>query len=421
MIQLQFLNYILHSKDKSLISLNNLTEDYFSDYREEFKFIYKHIDTYDRVPDIETFLSKFKDFDVVDVKESESYLISALIDDFNTRKLANTFTKISPLIKSGRLDEAIELYKKTAENLTKGVALKSVDLVQDTSRFDAYVEKCKNFDKYYVSTGFTELDAVVGGFDRQEELATIVARTNIGKSWVLLKCASAAASQGLKVGIYSGEMNENKVGYRLDTLLGHINNGGIIHGNEMFLEGYKEYIEKLPNLLSGSIKIITPSMIDGPATVSVLKMFIEKENLDILFIDQLSLLEDQRRGKTPTEKASNISKDLKILQVMKKIPIISVSQQNRTASENGVDTTQIAMSDRIGQDSTLIIFLEKKDNIMKLTVVKSRDSVNGKVLSYDVDLNKGNFTFIPSEGDTVSDSIVKAYEKKDSSKDGDYF
>lgn len=420
MVQLQFLNYVLSSRDKSLISLNNLTEDYFSDYREEFKFIKNHIETYDRVPDVETFLNRFKDFDIVDVKESESYLISALMDDYNTRKLANTFKKISPLIQAGRVDEAIELYKRTAENLNKGISLKSVDIIKDTSRYDAYIEKCKDSGKYYVSTGFPELDAIIGGFDRQEELATIVARTNYGKSWILLKCAVASANQGLKVGIYSGEMSENKVGYRIDTLIGHINNGGIIHGNSMFSDAYKEYIEKLPTLISGSIKVITPAMIEGPATVSALKMFIEKEELDILFVDQLSLLEDQRKGKTPVEKASNISKDLKILQVMKKIPIISVSQQNRTSSENGVDTTQIAMSDRIGQDSTLIIFLEKKDTLMKLTIVKSRDSENGKVLSYNVDLNKGNFVFIPTEGEAVSEAVVKSYEKKNS-EDGDYF
>ena len=79
MIQLQMLNYILSSGDKSLISLNNLDEDYFSDYREEFRFIDNHIKTYDKVPDIETFLSRFKNFDVVEVHESESYLISALV------------------------------------------------------------------------------------------------------------------------------------------------------------------------------------------------------------------------------------------------------------------------------------------------------------------------------------------------------
>jgi replicative DNA helicase len=200
------------------------------------------------------------------------------------------------------------------------------------------------------------------------------------------------------VGIYSGEMSERKVGYRLDTLIGHIPNGSLVHGNASIQSEYKQFIQELPNMFSGSIKVLTPNMINGPADVNSLRVFIEKEGLDILFVDQLSLLEDQRHGKTPVEKAANISRDLKNLQVLKRVPIVSVSQQNRTKNEGGViDTTQIAQSDRIGQDSTCIIFLEKDDDIIKLNLVKSRDSVNGKVLSYLVDFNRGEFTFIPEE------------------------
>ena len=41
-------------------------------------------------------------------------------------------------------------------------------------------------------------------------------------------------------------------------------------------------------------------------------------------MDQHSLLEDDKKGRTPVDRAANISKDLKNLQVMKKIPIIAV-------------------------------------------------------------------------------------------------
>ena len=83
---------------------------------------------------------------------------------------------------------------------------------------------------------------------------------------------------------------------------------------------------------------------------------------------------------------------------MKHIPIISVCQQNRSATEGDMqDTTQIAQSDRIGQDSTCVIFLEKKDDMLKLHLVKSRDSENGKTLTYHVDFNTGELNFIPEE------------------------
>ena len=139
-------------------------------------------------------------------------------------------------------------------------------------------------------------------------------------------------------------------------------------------------------------------MINGPAGVSALRAFVEKEDIEILFIDQHSLLDDDRKAKNPVEKAANISKDLKLLQVIKQIPIISVSQQNRTTTESGTfDTTQLAQSDRIAQDSTIIIFVEKKDDLMKLHLVKSRDTENGKVLTYRVNFNDGSFQYIPDE------------------------
>lgn len=414
MIQLQFLNSILDTKDPSPIVLNNLTDEFFSDYKNEFNYIKNHLEAYGNIPDKETFLSVFPSFEVIKVNESESYLISALYDDYNTRQLATTFNKVRTLLMSGDVAGARKLYQESQDKLTSGVSMQCVDILKDTSRYNDYVERTQDFDKYYIKTGFPELDNVIGGFDREEELATIVARTNYGKSWILLKCATASAQQGLNVGIYSGEMSERKVGYRIDTLLGHINNGAIVHGNISYQNEYKKYIDSLPTLVKGSIKVLTPKMINGPADVNALRVFIKKEKLDILFVDQLSLLEDQRKGKTPVEKASNISKDLKNLQVMERIPIISVSQQNRTKAEGDstVDTTQIAQSDRIGQDSTLILFIEKKDEIMKLHLVKSRDTENGKVLTYCVDLNTGLFRYIPSEDDANNGQSEVDYETR---------
>ena len=154
---------------------------------------------------------------------------------------------------------------------------------------------------------------------RQEELATIAARTNQGKSWLLLKCAIAAAEQGLNVGIYSGEMSENKVGYRVDTLISHISNGKMIHGDASIQVDYKRYLESLKGRMKGTIRVLTPAMINGAAGVTALRAFIEKDKLDMLCVDQHSLLEDDKGAKNPTERAANISRDLKNLQVMKKI------------------------------------------------------------------------------------------------------
>lgn len=413
MIQLQLLNKILDTKDASIIITNNITDDFFSDYINEFKFIKNHFDKYNTIPDKATFLSEFPDFDIIEVSEPNDYLLDALYEDRNKRKLATIFNQIRKLLNEGKTEEALNLYSTSSEVAVKAKHLNCVDIVRDTSRYNDYVERCNDFNKYYVKTGFPELDKLIGGWERQEELATIAARPGIGKSWVLLKCAVAALEQGLNAGIYSGEMSERKVGYRFDTLVSHISNYSISKGIVDIQNEYKTYIDSLKDRFKGSLKVLTPAMINGVAGVTALRAFIEKEDLDILFVDQHSLLEDDRKARDPVTKAADISRDLKNLQVMKKIPIIAVSQQNREKTENGATTANIAQSDRISQDSTILIFLEQKDSILTLNLAKSRDSETGKTLKYAIDLNRGIFQYVPTDKDEVStqEDINALYEE----------
>lgn len=385
--------------------MNNLTEEYFSDYKNEYNWIISHINTYGNCPDIHTFVSKFPDFDIIEVKENNRYLLDELCSDYNKRKLAKVFNKVRDLLNQDKVDEAMKVYTNAASDVSESTHMDVVDIFHNTSRYDSYVDRCDDFNKFYIKTGFKELDECIGGWDRNEELATIVARPGVGKSWVLHKVALAAAEQGLTVGIYSGEMSENKVGYRIDTLISHISNSAIMRGNDSVSVEYKKYMEELPNKFKGTIKVLTPAMINGVAGVTALRAFVEKEKLDILCVDQHSLLEDDRHARNPVEKAANISKDLKNLQVLKKIPIIAVSQQNRESTEMGQSTANVAQTDRISQDSTVLVFLEQKDNVLTLNLVKARDAVNGKKLQYALDLNKGIFTFIPNENSPSAQQI----------------
>lgn len=423
MIQLQMLNYLLSSRDASLITVNNLTDKYFSEYKNEFLFIKTHLDKYGNIPDLTTFLTSFPDFDVIEVNESVNYLLEELFKDYRTRNMAETFNKVRTLLMNGKEDEAARVYSDGVDTLSSNVALTCIDLLRDTSRYDDYVNRTMNPNKFYLTTGFKELDKVIGGIDMKEELGVIMARTNMGKSFLALKMASSAAVQGYNVGFYSGEMSEGKVGARLDSLLGHFNSGAIMHGNIGIQNDYLKYIKDLPTKYSGSLKVLTPAMAGGKVSVSTLKAFIEKYNLDILFIDQLSLLDDDRKGKTLPDRMSNIIIDLKRLQVLKQMPIIAVSQQNRTSrDDNTLDTTQIAGSDDIGKYATWVLGIsrDKKDEtIFNIEVVKARDGGVGTKLTYYVELNTGIFTYIPNEKDGTDATKAEEYVNRYSSDIGE--
>lgn len=410
--QFQIINKILQTKDYSFITLNNLTAEHFFNYKAEYEFLKTHYDTYHVVPDRLTFLNNFPDFVIQDVNEPDNYLIEQLYNDYNQSYLASRFNGIKKLLEADDTAGATKFFLESVEKLHIGSALQCTDIISDTSRYERYLDMIANQSKYFISTGFPELDKIITGIDRRNENMVIAARTGVGKSWLLLTIAVAASRQGLTVGIYSGEMSVDKVAYRVDTLIGNIDNRKISRGELYYKDHYKSYLDSLKCSNFGPIKVLTPNDIAGPATVDALQAFVEKEHLDILFIDQYSLLEDTSRAKIAHEKVANISKAVKNLQVLKQIPIISVSQMNRTKNEDKTqDTTQIALSDRIGQDATIILMLDKQDaedpnnkgaHKVSINIVKSRDGGDGRKLDYLWDFNTGIYRYISNSDDGVT-------------------
>lgn len=410
--QFQIINKILQTKDYSFITLNNLTVEYFFNYKAEYEFIKTHYDTYHTVPDRLTFLNNFPDFVIQDVNEPDNYLIEQLYNDYNQSYLASRFNGIKKLLEADDTAGATKFFLESIEKLHIGSALRCTDIMSDTSRYDRYLDMIANQSKYFISTGFPELDKIITGIDRRNENMVIAARTGVGKSWLLLAMAAAASRQGLTVGIYSGEMSVDKVAYRIDTLIGNIDNKKISRGELFYKDHYKNYLDSLKCSKYGPIKVLTPNDIAGPATVNALQAFVEKEHLDILFIDQYSLLEDTSKAKVAHEKVANISRAVKNLQVLKQIPIISVSQMNRTKNEDKTqDASQIALSDRIGQDATIILMLDKQESEdpahkgshkVSLNLVKSRDGGDGRKLDYLWDFNTGIYKYISNSNDGVT-------------------
>ena len=182
MVQLQLLNYLLQTGDASLLKVNNVDDTFFSDYTQEYAFIRDHMSVYGQVPDRLTFASKFADFDWIEVRENPNYLIDELYRDRNKRTLARVFNGVRDRINAGDIEGAMALFTTSSQDVLSSTHIDCVDIIRDTSRYDAYLERTQDFSKYYVKTGFSELDELVGGWDRLEEYATIVARPGVGKS-----------------------------------------------------------------------------------------------------------------------------------------------------------------------------------------------------------------------------------------------
>lgn len=421
MIELQCLNYIFQTNSFHIVLMNGIDETYFYTYREQFNFIKDYYDKYNQLPSKETFQDKFSDsFEWIAVTDPESYIVSQLIDNKMYRTLADDFNKAIHLIKDGKTADAVNVLTAATANFQQVKQTGCIDLIDDAKiRYDNYVAAMGDVTNAFVKTGLKELDEILGGWDVKNESAIIAARTGVGKSWWLIYFAVQAAKQGRQVGYYSGEMDSDLVGYRLDTIMSHISNKALTRADDRIQLQYKTFIDNINQHMPGHIYCLTPDMVDGPVTVPKIRAFIEKYNIDFMCIDQLSLLDDARHGRTPREQMANISKDLRVLQRLKKIPMLSAAQLNREETEHGPSTRNISESDRIGQDATTILFIEKQeaDNLV-ITVGKARNAKTGDKLTYAWTIDTSELLYIATENDAKKGEDIEkiANEYVDSKK-----
>ena len=404
MIQLQVLSKILQTGNNDIVEDNLLDESYFVGYEEEFNFIQNHVKEYGNVPDKATFLSKFPDVELVEVTETDRYLLSTLREE-------NLYYRAVPIIQtSAKLfkadsNEAVEYLLNAIKTLQPNYDLGGTNIIADAKeRYDQYIERKDHQDDWYFTSGFDELDELIHGIQREEELFVIFARTNQGKSWVLEKICTNVWSTGFNVGYISPEMSASSVGYRFDTLFKNFSNRSLMWGKDD-IKSYDDYIEKLAENEHKFI-VSTPHDFNRKITVTKLKNWINQYKLDLVAIDGITYLTDERykRGDTKTIMLTNISEDLMSLSMELHVPVLVVVQANRGGvidkdTDGTPELENIRDSDGISQNASKVLSIRQKDSILQMGIKKQRFGEVGGKLNYAWDIDQGYFTFVPSYDD----------------------
>lgn len=404
----QVINKILQTKDYHFIKNNNLDETYFGGYENEFNFIMEHYKKNGNIPDTLTFLSNFPNFNPTEVNETDNYLLDRLQEERGFIKFTQFMPELNRLIKEdSRM--AYNYIIQEMSNLKPHTVCKGKDIISGFGdRYQVFIDKQTKGKDSVISSGLPELDSIIRGWEFGEELVTIVGRTGQGKSWMLLKFLMEAWKQGYKVGLYSGEMSSTLIGYRFDTLYKHLSNLFLNRGN--YIENYKEYGEQFHGL-PNAFMVITQKEFGGRPTVQQIRNFVEENNIQILGIDQFSLMEDGRSSARDPEriKLAHIAEDLFLLSTEYKIPVIGLAQANRDGiKKNSSDTPtleNIKESDDISHNSSKVLGIRQSNGNLIIDVLKNRNGKCRAKLQYDWNIDKGEFYYIPTADDMVANEI----------------
>ena len=244
-----------------------------------------------------------------------------------------------------------------------------------------------------VPSGFTQLDRLLGGFQKSD-LIILAARPAVGKTSLALNFALNAARKHRKVVAYfSLEMSSEQLVQRLLATETGIDQQRLRKGE--IEDRDWDMIMAAAGELSSTMLYIddTPAMSALELRTKARRLQAE-HGLDLIVVDYLQLMRGDNRSENRVQEISYISRALKGLARELEAPVIALSQLSR-AIEARTDhkpmLSDLRESGAIEQDSDIVMFIYREDmvkensdrkNIADVIVAKHRNGPTDTIPLY---------------------------------------
>jgi replicative DNA helicase len=213
-------------------------------------------------------------------------------------------------------------------------------------------------------TGYGEFDEMTSGLQRGD-LIIIAGRPSMGKTSFAMNIAEyAALKQQAPVAVFSMEMPGEQLSMRLLSSLGRINQQRLRTGR-LEDDDWPRFTSAV-SMLSEAQMFIDDSPALSPTEVRARarRLMREHKQLGLIVIDYLQLMQVPGSTENRTTEISEISRALKALAKELSVPVIALSQLNRSLEQR--PNKRPVMSDlresgAIEQDADLICFIYRDE------------------------------------------------------------
>jgi replicative DNA helicase len=215
-----------------------------------------------------------------------------------------------------------------------------------------------------VPTGFKRMDEMTAGLQRGD-LIIVAGRPSMGKTTLAMNIAeNAAIAHAVPTAIFSMEMSAEQLTMRMIGSIGHLNQSHLRTGS--FSEDDWPRIDSAVSIMSNTPIYIDDAPALTPTEVRARARRISREagGLGLIVIDYLQLMQVAGTKENRATEISEISRSLKALARELNVPVIALSQLNRSV-EQRTDKKPV-MSDlresgAIEQDADLIVFIYRDE------------------------------------------------------------
>jgi replicative DNA helicase len=215
-----------------------------------------------------------------------------------------------------------------------------------------------------VSTGYEDLDQLTSGL-QAGDLVIVAGRPSMGKTSFAMNIAEyAVIKQQQPVAIFSMEMPGEQLALRMLSSMGRINQQRLRTGR-LQDEDWPRLTSAVELLANAPMFIDdTPALTPTELRSRARRLAREHKGLGLIVVDYLQLMQGSGGGENRATEISEISRGLKALAKELKVPVMALSQLNRSLEQRPNKRpimSDLRESGAIEQDADVIIFIYRDE------------------------------------------------------------
>lgn len=406
MIEEQIISKMLDENNVHSVLKFNVNADDFERNGEVFNFVVDYRKKFGAVPEVETVVSEYPDFEYMETVHEPFKGLSTRLKQAAAKRRSfeliatEARTKFKEVGNKG--DEFVDWMKKELERIQKETSTdfsQGVDFATNgQERKERYIESKEKRSEQYVDLPYGGLFAEIGDY------LLIMAYTNRGKSWISSDVGLHIWKRQKKsVLYYSPELSQKQQQGRFETLDGHFNNSLLRRGELENEEDYFKYLEQFELTDEEKPKLLIKTMEDLPNGLSldVIEADLEQNpDVEVVVIDGFNLMNHGRQNDrnamtTTSRRLRQLFGRMNVLGVVTHQVNNAAEKENKEEDETGARIVKAppieSYSESIAliQDPAMILTFDQHDGIGELLVAKAREPIVGQTISLHCNFNEG--------------------------------
>ncbi len=214
-----------------------------------------------------------------------------------------------------------------------------------------------------IATGFTDFDAKTSGLQKSD-LIIIAGRPSMGKTSFAMNLAeNAALHNNNSVAVFSMEMPGEQLALRMMSSLGRIDSHSLRTG-KLDDQDWPRLISSVSMLSKAKLFIDDTAALTPTELRAKTRRLKREHGLDLVIVDYLQLMQVGGSTENRATEISEISRSLKALAKELEVPIVALSQLNRSVEQRPDKRpvmSDLRESGSIEQDADVILFIYRDE------------------------------------------------------------